>query len=186
MSENEFEDLTSLLDEEVLPAAEGKVAGPGSEFPDFELTLPDGNTLKVSSFVQNGPAIINFIKGTWCPFCLAHMKNLLQWRASISGKKVALLTVTNEPRETVKTWLEKNTVSFTLASVGDPNVYRNLGLTMPKEDFSRPATFVVEPKDGRMFVRFAHRETRGPKLREALSKAALPMSVVWPMAKEPK
>ena len=151
---------TDSLDDEPIPEGSHRPLAAGKSFPDFDITLPEGSVIPVASFITRGPAIINFIKGTWCPFCQTHMRNLMRWRDSVSDKNVALLALTNESPSVVSSWLRKNSINFTLASVPS-KVFGILGIDIPKHEFARPATFVVEPS---MLIRMSYVGPRGKTL----------------------
>ena len=164
---------TETLDDEPIPAGNQEPLSAGKAFPDFDITLPEGSLIPVASFTARGPAIINFIKGTWCPFCQTHMRNLMKWRASIPDKNVSLVTLSNESPAVIRSWLRKNPVNFTLASVPSP-IFARLGIDIPKHEFARPATFVIEPG---MMIRMSY---VGPRGRELLKAKGKPQAWVFP------
>lgn len=176
LKQDNLEELeTEALNDEPMPEGLQQPLAAGERFPDFDMTLPEGSLLPVSSFVARAPAIINFIKGTWCPFCQTHMRNVMKWRASIPDKNVALLTLSSENPANLRSWLRKNSVSFTLASVSQ-EVFGMLRIDIPKHEFSRPAIFVVEPG---MIIRMSYVGPRGDALIQAKGK---PVTWVFPRA----
>lgn len=66
-------------------------AGTGS--PDFE--LPDHNLKPVSraSLIENGPAVLLFFRGRWCPFCIAQLEAWNRLVPSISRAGIAVAAI---------------------------------------------------------------------------------------------
>ncbi|HUO16724.1 MAG TPA: peroxiredoxin-like family protein [Verrucomicrobiae bacterium] len=48
----------------------------GARAPSFELENQDGEKISSSHMVATGPLVICFIRGRWCPFCVAQMEAL--------------------------------------------------------------------------------------------------------------
>lgn len=66
---------------------------------DWELQLSNNQKSKISTITKNGPLLLIFIRGTWCPFCRMHMKNLRDWVAKLQNKKATIIVVSSEPLE---------------------------------------------------------------------------------------
>ena len=43
----------------------GQAAGPGDEFPDFELQTANGNSISSDQVFGTKPVIVNFFRGFW-------------------------------------------------------------------------------------------------------------------------
>lgn len=41
----------------------------GDTFPDFELPNQNGEIVKLTDLLKNGPVIVSFFRGIWCPYC---------------------------------------------------------------------------------------------------------------------
>ncbi|MDD4975901.1 MAG: redoxin domain-containing protein [Bacteriovorax sp.] len=48
--------------------------------PDFRLRMQAGTEFHLYSAIKNGPVVLNFIMGTWCPLCTAHIKRVRDWQ----------------------------------------------------------------------------------------------------------
>ena len=48
----------------------------GTKAPDFSLKNPNGKTVKLSAQLKNGPVILTFYRGAWCPYCNLQMHQL--------------------------------------------------------------------------------------------------------------
>lgn len=132
--------------------------------PPFELPIAQGGVFNLSSVLQRGPVILNFIRGTWCPYCQVHMGNLRKWQKSISLKSshaVTIVVISNETTKTIREWLKHNNVTFLFLSDAEGTVTKNYGVFDDEKISVRPATFLIE-SDGR--IKIAHQGKRNDSL----------------------
>jgi peroxiredoxin len=65
----------------------------GDIFPDFDLPNADNKLLSLKTFLNNGPLVVSFYRGAWCPYCNLEI-NALQKRLpdiiSAGGQLVAI------------------------------------------------------------------------------------------------
>jgi peroxiredoxin len=89
----------------------------GEAAPDFTLESSTGGRVSLSQSLANGPTVLVFYRGHWCPFCARQLKEL----ASLvrPGEKVNLFAVSVEDTATNKQFASKLGVAFPLLS--DPN-----------------------------------------------------------------
>ena len=66
----------------------------GTKAPDFSLKDPSGKTIKLSDQLKNGPVILVFYRGAWCPYCNLQMKQLRDIQPQISKYKASLIAIT--------------------------------------------------------------------------------------------
>ncbi|MGL4673759.1 MAG: redoxin domain-containing protein, partial [Wohlfahrtiimonas sp.] len=45
----------------------------GDQAPDIDVLDTDGKAIKLYDLLKDGPVIINFFRGNWCPFCMAEL-----------------------------------------------------------------------------------------------------------------
>jgi peroxiredoxin len=90
------------------PVAAGEVA------PDFTLESNTGARISLSQSLANGPTVLVFYRGHWCPFCARQLKEL----ASLvrPGERVNLFAVGVEDPATGKRFASKLGVTFPLLS----------------------------------------------------------------------
>src|SRR5437879_6279335 len=83
-------DLLSPIGQLIACGAAGKALKEGAQAPDF--TLPDafGKAVRISDLLTQGPVVIAFYRGQWCPYChlalRAYQRALLQlqsWGVSL-------------------------------------------------------------------------------------------------------
>ncbi|MGK3200477.1 peroxiredoxin-like family protein [Amycolatopsis sp. MEPSY49] len=62
-------EIAEVLDADRRRAAGTKFAEVGAEIEDFELPGADGTPTKLAELVAEGPAVLVFYRGQWCPYC---------------------------------------------------------------------------------------------------------------------
>ena len=78
-----------------------KTLKPGSPLPDFQARDEQGNPL-LSADLRGTPVVILFVRGNWCPFCNAQVKNLTKYYKDIIDLGARLILITPRPLETTR------------------------------------------------------------------------------------
>ncbi|MBB5853584.1 peroxiredoxin-like family protein [Amycolatopsis umgeniensis] len=110
-----------------------KAAKPGAAMPD--LALPDANGGRVS--VKDGPAVVVFYRGAWCPYCnLALRAYQQEVLPELEGLGVKLIAVSPQlPDGSLST----KDLEFTVLSDVDNELGRALGITFRLAPETKPA-----------------------------------------------
>src|SRR5271170_79025 len=126
--------IRTLLPEDTY-GKDDQVVEVGSRAEAFSLPLATGTDFVLENALKHGPVILNFIKGTWCPYCQLHLKNLREWQKDIVEKnrrfRTTILIVSNEPVAKIREWLRKNTLPYFFASDEDLTVAKLFGVIVP-------------------------------------------------------
>ena len=171
MSVNDSSNELSLDEEPVFPVSGAQLVA-GSMAPDFAFKAAVGDVnLTLSSVLQNGPVLLNFIKGTWCPFCQTYMSRLNKWRSQLKGKSVSSLVISNESPAIIRSWLKVHPVDFLFGSVQDPAVFVDWGVRINDQAFARPATFLI---DGTGEIRLVFNLSRGSRWETSIGNIGIP------------
>jgi peroxiredoxin len=122
--------------------------------PGFRAIDEEGNSVQ-SMALRGAPAVIMFVRGNWCPFCNAQVKELTQYYREIIELGARLILVTPKPLETTRRVAEFFNVDFDFWLDENLAVTRQLGLLqeggVPQsydQEYGRdtiwPATLVVD------------------------------------------
>lgn len=103
---------------------EDKVPKVGESFPDLTI---DGQ--KISARIKNGPVIITFYRGGWCPYCVKQLKEIEENLAKIKETGATLIGISPEKGSEVAKTKKKNNLEFTLISDSNNTLARKLNLT---------------------------------------------------------
>jgi peroxiredoxin len=65
----------------------------GDSFPNFRLPNANNETRSFSDFLANGPLVISFYRGAWCPYCNLEIKALQQRLPEINAAGGQLVAI---------------------------------------------------------------------------------------------
>lgn len=68
----------------------------GDPCPEIALPSAEGRFVRIQDFLLNGPLVISFYRGQWCPFCSAELEALHNAEAGIRSKRARLVAITPE------------------------------------------------------------------------------------------
>ena len=110
----------------------------GDTLPTFTLPNALGRQVSSSELLSQGPILITFYRGSWCPFCNVALRSLQSHLDDFKAKNVTVIAITPELPDTSISTKEKHDLKFeVLSDVG--NVYaEKLGLLFQQPDELRP------------------------------------------------
>lgn len=121
-------------------ADETKFAEAGVTVEDFALPGADGETVSLGQLVADGPVVLVFYRGQWCPFCNLTLRTYQQEVVPELAKLGATLAaISPQTADGSLTTQEKNELDFTVLSDVGNVVSRQLGLTFRVSDVVREA-----------------------------------------------
>ena len=68
----------------------------GDKFPSFALTNAEGKLVRLDDLLAQGPLVLSFYRGLWCPFCSMELEALHRASADIGSAGATLVAVTPE------------------------------------------------------------------------------------------
>jgi peroxiredoxin len=74
--------------------AGGSAPAVGDRLPGFVLPDENGKTVRLGELLQNGPLVVTFLRGHWCPYCRVSAIGIAAAQeeiASLGGRLVAIL-----------------------------------------------------------------------------------------------
>lgn len=86
----------------------------GIKAPQFITIDADSNTFNLQEALKNGPIVIVFYRGFWCPVCNKHLSQLQDSLEMIQRDGVQLIAISPERPEYLHKMEEKSGASFTL------------------------------------------------------------------------
>lgn len=133
----------------------------GTVAPDFELPNASGRMVSLSRTLEQGPVIVKFYRGEWCPICNLELRNLQRFIPEFLSRNASLLAISPQNPDHSLTMKQKNELSFEILSDSDQvairkyklqfdpgeNYHKRRDLTKLNGNGSRtlpiPATFVI-------------------------------------------
>ena len=149
----------------------------GDKIPDFSLPNALGKPVSSADVLTNGPAILNFYRGGWCPYCNIEMRALQERLPEIEDLGATLVAIAPELPTKAEATQEKNELTYdVLSDVGNDlskkfglvftlaeeirELYQTMGIDVPAYngddsfELPIPATYVVG-SDGVVLKAFA-------------------------------
>lgn len=121
----------------------------GEKAPDFTLRDQDGNPFTLSLALMDGPVVMTFFRGNWCPICAAQLKKLdmdLEHYSRLGAQVVAISA--QLPEDTAETH-ERFGIRMPVLSDTGMAVTKLYGVewTMPEEVREKTDAYVQDATD---------------------------------------
>jgi len=109
----------------------------GMQAPDF--TLPDatGKQVSLSRLLQQGPVVITFYRGEWCPFCNLHLRAYQKILPQIHALGASLVALSPQTPDNSLTTKEKKELTYAVLSDVGNQIARQYGLVFKVPDATR-------------------------------------------------
>jgi peroxiredoxin len=107
----------------------GSILPVGAKAPAFELQDHDGRIVSSSSLLSQGPLLLCFIRGRWCPFCVGQMEAMNLILPQIEQARATLVTISPQTVKQSFFMHDQHKLRFPLLSDAHNNVARQFGLT---------------------------------------------------------
>ncbi|MER6681060.1 peroxiredoxin-like family protein [Streptomyces olivaceoviridis] len=142
----------------------------GAQAPRFRLPSATGQTLALDDLLAEGPVVLTFYRGAWCPYCNIALRSLQQHHEAITARGARLVAVSPQIPDESLTLTEKHALAFdVLSDIGSDTakqyglafdlpedlaaVYDELGFDLQRVNDGHPrtlplpATYVID-RDG--------------------------------------
>lgn len=148
----------------------------GDRAPDFLLPNASGDTISSADLLKNGPMVVVFYRGGWCPYCNITLHAMQQWLPAFQAEGAMLVAISPEKPDLELETVQQHTLEFPVLSDHELKVARQFGIAyqmsaeldefargfgldiaarnaMAKPELPLGATYVVD-KDG--VIRYAY------------------------------
>lgn len=104
------------------------------------VTLPDatGQSFSVQAALEQGPVVLAFYRGGWCPYCNLELKALQAVLPDIQAAGAILIAIAPETPDNSLSTSEKNALTFAVLSDVGNKVSREFGLVFQLPEALRP------------------------------------------------
>lgn len=116
-----FKDATQKLKEAKI---ESKVLKVGDTFPNLKFMKKN-----VSDYLKQGPLVVTFYRGGWCPYCVVQLKDINNSLQKFKQSGVHLIALSPEKTSETEKTKRKNKLNFPLFSDEGNIIARQLNLT---------------------------------------------------------
>lgn len=106
----------------------------GDKAPNFVLSNQLGEKLSLSNLLQNGPVVLTWYRGGWCPFCNMQLQYLQRSLPAFQELGASLIALTPEKPDGSLSVKEKNELEFEVLSDHNNEVARFYGIVFKLND----------------------------------------------------
>ncbi|MFG0290017.1 MAG: peroxiredoxin-like family protein [Rhodopirellula sp. JB044] len=100
----------------------------GQNAPDFTLPTPLGKSVSLSNLITNGPVVVTFYRGSWCPYCNLQLRAMQQRLPEIRALGAELAAISPEMPDNSLSHEEQETLEFPVLSDHDARVAAEYGV----------------------------------------------------------
>jgi peroxiredoxin len=131
----------------LMPLARTKLKA-GDPAPDIFLPAANGQEISLRACVLEGPVLVEFIRGTWCPEGRKRLKELAAARGGFREERARILVVVCEDPRTVERYLAAHPSPLTVLLDQKRLVARAYGVHqrfgLAALNIARPASFLID------------------------------------------
>jgi len=102
----------------------------GEKIPSFQLKNANGEQVSFDDLLKQGPIVISFYRGGWCPYCNLELKALQNHLSEIEKYNGALVAISPELPDNSLTTIEKNALAFQVLTDRNLEVAKQFGLAI--------------------------------------------------------
>lgn len=107
-----------------------RVVGIASDAPDLQLAVgTDEGGSRLKDLLVDGPVLLKFYRGSWCPFCTLELKAYERIASQLKRLGIRLIGVTPESVSRIALTRQYDCPSFDIAHDADHAVAKQFGLT---------------------------------------------------------
>jgi peroxiredoxin len=100
----------------------------GSQAPDFELTDSTGKLVRSADLLAQGPLVMVFFRGRWCPYCIATVEAWQRSLPELEKHHANLVAVSPQTVKQGSLMAEHHRITFPLLSDRGNKVARQFGV----------------------------------------------------------
>jgi peroxiredoxin len=174
-------------------AVASRALKPGDIAPDFILPDVDGRSVRLYTELEQGPVVLVFYRGGWCPYCKIHLRGFQKSLADFKATGAQVMVISPQLPDQSLITQEKDELAFPVLSDVGLNTARAFGVAFelpkallnlytnfdhPLEKFNgvegakelpMPATFVIRPNRAIAYAHAAADYTRRSEPLEVLN-----------------
>jgi peroxiredoxin len=106
----------------------------GDMLPNATLTNQNGEAVEIHALLSDGPLVLNFYRGGWCPYCNFELKAYQDLLPQFQAKGAQLVGVTPEKPDNSLSTREKNALSFPILTDAQNGFAKALGIAFNMPD----------------------------------------------------
>ncbi|WP_225821813.1 peroxiredoxin-like family protein [Streptomyces naphthomycinicus] len=106
----------------------------GARAPRFSLPSATRRTVALDDLLADGPVVLTFYRGAWCPYCNIALRSLQQHHEAITARGARLAAVSPQIPDESLTLTEKHALAFDVLSDIGSDTAKQYGLAFDLPD----------------------------------------------------
>lgn len=106
----------------------------GAQAPRFSLPSTTGQSLALEGLLADGPVVLTFYRGAWCPYCNIALRSLQQHHDAIAARGARLVAVSPQIPDESLSLAEKHDLAFDVLSDIGSDTAKQYGLAFDLPD----------------------------------------------------
>ncbi|MBS1708375.1 MAG: AhpC/TSA family protein [Armatimonadetes bacterium] len=115
-------------------AAETKPIKVGTKAPDAAWRGTDGKSTSLKQVTAGKPTVLIFYRGSWCPFCNAHLSDLARVEGQLRSMGYQIVAVSPDKPEKLKPMEDKDKLTYRLYSDTTAETFKKFGVAFRVDD----------------------------------------------------
>ncbi|TXF88421.1 AhpC/TSA family protein [Neolewinella aurantiaca] len=107
----------------------------GEAAPGFDLPDPEGKSISLADLLAEGPVVVTFYRGSWCPYCNLQLRALQNRLSEIRELGASLVAISPEVPDGSMTKNEIQKMDFIVLSDQDAKVASDYGVAWKVPEF---------------------------------------------------
>jgi len=112
----------------------------GDKIPSFQLNDANGKLVSSDTLLKQGPIVISFYRGGWCPYCNLELNALQKHIAEIKKANGTLVAISPELPDNSLTTIEKNKIAFPVLTDRNLQVAKQFGIAIQLPEIIKDMT----------------------------------------------
>jgi peroxiredoxin len=134
-----LQDLLSPIGQLINSGAAENALKEGAQASDFALPDSRGTVVRLSHLLTQGPVIMTFYRGQWCPYCHLALRAYQQALPYLQARGASLVAISPQTPDHSRAMAEKLELTFALLSDRGNHVARQFGLVFTIDEAARGA-----------------------------------------------
>lgn len=119
----------------IASGAAGKALKAGDKAPAFALNDPDGNPVSSAALLAEGPLVVSFYRGVWCPYCNMELQALQEALPAFRALGANLVAISPQTAVNSRKSVRQNALDFPILSDAHNDVAAAFGLRFALPDY---------------------------------------------------
>lgn len=111
---------------------------PGNDFPDFDLPNAQSVSRSLKTLLHDGPLVVSFYRGAWCPYCNLEINELQKRLPDITAAGGQLVAISPQTPDKSIDQATSSKLTFEVLSDIDNKLAKQCGLVFTLPESLRP------------------------------------------------